>query len=358
MPFFCQMKKSILAVGILLVSSMFPIKVSAAIFDKIFVFGDDLSDTGNFFNATGQTSPSSPPFYQGRASNGPIWIDYLSQYLGLNPTPYTAVLGGASSSQGINYAYINATTGTANLFANLTSDPLLALGLQQEINAFTTTNPTADPNALYIVWAGAADYIPVTNSFQPYQTPTQTISNLSQAINSLVKVGAQNIFVPNLPDLGKNPYIQDTPLATPLNTLTSEHNADLAKLINIQNQSLDNGVKIQLFDVNSLFNAILSNPAKYGFTNVQDSCLDQLDPSKITLCGTQPNIQNQYLFWYSLEPTTAFHKIVADAAYQQLVPVHEPSTGLGLLALGAVSAIFVTRVKYTSRKAKMSQLSS
>ena len=40
-------------------------------FEQIVVFGDSLSDNGNQYKNTGQ--PPSPPYYNGRFSNGPTW---------------------------------------------------------------------------------------------------------------------------------------------------------------------------------------------------------------------------------------------------------------------------------------------
>ncbi len=39
----------------------------------LLVFGDSLSDNGNYFALTGGQYPPSPPYYQGRFSNGPVW---------------------------------------------------------------------------------------------------------------------------------------------------------------------------------------------------------------------------------------------------------------------------------------------
>ena len=60
-------------------------------YSNIYVFGDSLVDTGNLFNATTfvQESsellgidipvvPSSPPYFEGRFSNGQIWVDNLA----------------------------------------------------------------------------------------------------------------------------------------------------------------------------------------------------------------------------------------------------------------------------------------
>src|SRR6185295_537402 len=54
--------------------------LSASAFDAIVAFGDSLTDTGN--------EPSEPYFhYEGRWSNGPLWVEYLSERLGF---PYNS----------------------------------------------------------------------------------------------------------------------------------------------------------------------------------------------------------------------------------------------------------------------------
>src|SRR5437868_1188537 len=46
-------------------------------FRDIVIFGDSDSDTGNVFSLTGKTWPISPPYYKGRFTNGPNWVDLL-----------------------------------------------------------------------------------------------------------------------------------------------------------------------------------------------------------------------------------------------------------------------------------------
>src|SRR5256885_5895748 len=54
--------------------------LSASAFDAIVAFGDSLTDTGN--------EPAEPLLhYQGRWSNGPLWVEQLSTRLGF---PYNA----------------------------------------------------------------------------------------------------------------------------------------------------------------------------------------------------------------------------------------------------------------------------
>lgn len=59
------------------------------------VFGDSLSERGNFFLASGGAFPPTPPYHEGRFSNGPAWIEYFACALG-EEVPLPIVLGGTN----------------------------------------------------------------------------------------------------------------------------------------------------------------------------------------------------------------------------------------------------------------------
>ena len=205
--------------------------------------------------------------------------------------------------------------------------------MQQEINGFRTANPSADPNGLYIVWAGANDYLGggVTN-------PTGPVSNLSTAVTSLASVGARNFLVVNLPNLGQLPGTRTTPNSGPLNTLTAAHNSGLTASLNNLSQTLGPNVNIIPFNVNAVVNEAIANPAQFGFTNVTDACL-----TPVGVCSTP----NQYVFWDAIHPTTAAYSIVADEAFStlQAQAVPEPSSAVGILAFGALGAASMLKRK-------------
>ena len=64
-------------------------------FKSITVLGDSLSDTGRLFRVTG-IPPA--PYYQGRMSNGPLWVEHLAPRVGLRYEPLD------------NFAWAGATT--------------------------------------------------------------------------------------------------------------------------------------------------------------------------------------------------------------------------------------------------------
>ena len=54
-------------------------------FKGLFIFGDSLSDTANLDAITDGFLPAtSPPYFQGRFSNGPLWVQTLASFLAID----------------------------------------------------------------------------------------------------------------------------------------------------------------------------------------------------------------------------------------------------------------------------------
>lgn len=295
----------------------FPSGASAQQVDEIYVFGDSLSDVGNAFKTTKGEDPPSPPYFQGRYSNGPVWVEYLASKLKLTSNPDT------------NFAFSGATTGNSRE---------IPLGLLTQIKEFTATNSSADPNALYIVWAGANDYL-----YGDTDT-TASINNLAMAVKSLSAVGAKNIVVVNLPDLGKLPGTRTSRNSDSLTDLTEKHNSGLASSLTSLRQQVNSDTIITYLDINSLFNQVIKTPEKFGFTNVTKPCL-----SKVSVCDNP----NEYLFWDGIHPTTAAHKLFVELAFSTLKPAptpalvsaHELTSALGVFVVGALGICLVLKLK-------------
>ncbi|MEH2228527.1 MAG: SGNH/GDSL hydrolase family protein [Nostoc sp.] len=325
------MNKTILTTGFFLLSFMFPLKILAAQnYEDIYVFGDSFSDTGNAFNATNKTFPPSSTYFNGRFSNGPVWVEYLAQDLGLSFNPRN------------NFAYGGATTGVNNI-----SDPALP-GLQTQIANFTAENPSANPNALYIVWAGANDYFSYFGGGVP--NPNQAVANISAAVTSLAVIGAEDFLVVNQPDLGKFPVANfNSQIPSLFSTLTDAHNSSLNATINFLNQRLGPHLNIIPFNVNDLFSRIITEPKEFGLTNATNYCIQDLSVVPLTL-PTQPVACNpdKFLFWDPVHPTTAAHRLIGESAFLVLKPVSvpEPSNVLGVLAFSSFGAVSVLQRHY------------
>ncbi|MCC5645177.1 SGNH/GDSL hydrolase family protein [Nostoc sp. CHAB 5824] len=323
------MQRQIITIGFLLLSLIFPLKVLAKDYKNIYIFGDSFSDSGNVFNATNGIIPPSPTYSNGRFSNDLIWVDYLASDLGLTLNLKN------------NFAFGGATTGTKNI--GLPSLP----GLQQQINSFVSAQ-TADPNALYIIWAGTNDYL--NYFFDGNPNSTNTVRNLSAALTSLVTDGARDIMVVNLPDLGKLPFANfDSQRSNLFNTFSSTHNSSLNTTLKSLRQQLSPDINIIELNVNSLFDKVIAAPEEFGFTNVTNSCISK-DLSVVPIDVPTPQVlcnPEKFLFWDDVHPTTTTHKLIGELAFSALepVPVPEPSAGLGMLGYSILSAVSLLKRK-------------
>jgi phospholipase/lecithinase/hemolysin len=310
------MKKQLLAVGIFLFSFVLPVKTDAATFNQIYAFGDSLTDNGNLFAASGDTFPPYP-YYEGRISNGPVWVEYLAKDWGIKLN---------------DFAYAGATTGTQNVvnqqYPQIQLPPLP--GLSQEVQSFVGNNPFADSQALYIIWAGTNDYLGggITN-------PSVPVTNLLNSVTSLASVGAKNFLIVNLPNLGSIPATQGTANSENLNLLTGLYNSALSQTFNLFSQQKPN-LDIQIFDVNSFFNEVTNNKQEFGLTNVTDACLNI---TAQTICSNP----NQYLFWDSIHPTTYADSLIAKEVEKE---IPESSTTLSLLAVATLILTGFVKRKY------------
>ncbi len=286
--------------------------VSAAGFSELVVFGDSLSDLGRAFNETGGVFPLYGSFTNGRYSNGSIWVEYLADSLGIATNPNT------------NYAIGGALTGDINAinFVPQFAPPPVFDGLNQQIASYTAY----DPHALYIVWAGANDYL-----FGGETSPVIPISNLQMNLQTLLTNGAKNILVGNLVNLGDIPGISDPFQSAALNLLTQNHNTALSQTLDILKTSFSDA-NIRLLDVNNEFKIISNEPSIFGFTNITDSCLSG---------GVACSNPDEYLFWDDVHPTTRGHQLISNVALQAL-GIPEPSAVLGLIVIG-ISVIFLKK---------------
>ena len=105
--------------------------------------GDSLIDTGNFSISTLGAIPPAPLYYNGRFSNGPVWIEVLANQLGLaGPTP--------SLSGGTNYAFNGARLAGASPY--MTPDITTQAGWY-----LASVGGMASPDDLFVISGGAND---------------------------------------------------------------------------------------------------------------------------------------------------------------------------------------------------------
>jgi phospholipase/lecithinase/hemolysin len=298
--------------GLLLSLWLLPAVAGATTFSGMYVFGDSLSDNGNLYSTTyaalGTGYPAAP-YYNGRFSNGPVAAEDMANMLGVSGNFHDFAYGGATSGVG-NYAD-GGTVSSSGVFG--------LPGLAGEIGGYTSTFGSADPNALYMVWAGPNDYVAGSTDY------ALAASNVASSIQSLYDTGARHFLVANMPDLSMTPdYFGSADaqsFAVGFNGLLA---TDLAGLDTA-------GAQLTQFDTFGLFNDVLADPSAYGFANVSDPCYT--GSYLVANSGTVCSDPSQYLFWDGFHPTATGHQILANAMVTSVVPV--PASAL-LMASGLV----------------------
>ncbi len=69
-------------IAVLLATTECVAHAASPTYDNLIVFGDSYCDVGNIFALTGGAEPAAP-YYNGRFSNGPIWLDHVAGFLGV-----------------------------------------------------------------------------------------------------------------------------------------------------------------------------------------------------------------------------------------------------------------------------------
>lgn len=265
---------------------------------SLYIFGDSLSDVGNARIATAGLVPDKN-YYDGRFSNGLNYADFLARKLNTSMKP--------SRSYGSNYA-----------FAGVTSVAVSA----QVFNYQENVDEIADPEAIYIVWAGGNDLLAMLQQSDSELSVDDAIAHLENAITKLASMGATKIVVPNQVDMSYLPRIINLELifsgiASQASTLTDQFNTALAEMLTrLEN---DNSISTIYVDVNMLFSEVIANPEDYALNNVNNACYVK-DESKVELTGSETICENssEYLFWDSIHPTTVAHSLIADKIYQEI----------------------------------------
>lgn len=329
-------------------------------------FGDSLSDPGNLFALTGMPPV---PYVNGHFSNGPTWAEMLASP---DNTFFSPGVGG-----NVNYAFGGARTDALGGLNGLTvvpgsyfgvADPVVNAppGIPVQVSSYLNRGGSFGPKDTVFVWGGANDVFdlfdtvpggtndPTLPGFvnplpSVASTATNAASNVLGVADTTYAAGARSLVFLNLPDLGSAPAYNTDPTAAAVGSFYS----------NTFNQALGAGVaavraarpdmNVVLVDVASAFASILNNPATFSLNNVQHACL------AVGACvGGTPEVQNGYLFWDGVHPTTAGHALIAQTVKQSMViAVPGPEAGGGLISVGFAVLAFCLYGRSRKRQANL-----
>ena len=299
-----------------------PVSAQARDIGAVVSFGDSLSDNGNLYAASGGTRPLSPPYFNGRFSNGPTFAELLN---GPMQTAGAAALGGIP---------INPTANQNYAFGGSRTDTLAAFppGVPDQINFFLAEDGVFAANDVVTLLAGANDIFqnPVLTPAGIVAASTQAAQNVGAAANTLSQIGAPTLIVINLPDIGLTPAYSGSVTTQSAGTLASDtFNIALSDAV-YASAAVNPGTDTFLVDLERVFSAAIADPGRFGFTNVMDAC------TAVAACVTgSQDVQNQFLFWDTVHPTAAGHQLIASLVLDYLT-AGEQAVNVGSMSETAI----------------------
>ena len=302
-------------------------------FDKLVVFGDSLSDVGFTSQTSGGAAPCHHFYFEGRFSNGPIWIDHLATALHFDTS---------AEDQFVDFAFGGAWAGD-----NISYDPKAVYKLSYEIEDYVnekSAHGEKEGKHLFIIWSGSNDYLSGDPSIPLNEATKDAIDTIKRNMGTLIEDGARNFLILNLTDLGNTPKSRANGQAyvERVSALSKLHNENLALMLQSLRESHPE-IKLVEIDVMPYFNDLMTNPQKYHLTNVNDFCYDgeyicfekpgnseqasakkQYDKYPMTTIAPTHGEQrsdwqkwnacsnpDDYVYWDKLHPTAAVHRLLA-----------------------------------------------
>src|ERR1700684_1645617 len=183
-------------------------------YTSIVVFGDSLSDTGNFADLTqvkyGVRIPGPEVNYtDGRFTDGDDTLPAAQKYFGVWIEQYAATLPSKpliknSLEGGTNYASGDAKNGKGTATVSFGPSNSLSVNVNnigQQVTDYLATSPGINNKTLFAIWGGAHDIIDATSAEDVIQAAIEQLINIQR----LIDAGATQFIVPNLPPIGLTP---------------------------------------------------------------------------------------------------------------------------------------------------------
>jgi phospholipase/lecithinase/hemolysin len=262
-------------------SAMMTARAATPSYDALYVFGDSYCDVGNLFALTGGAEPAAP-YYNGRFSNGPIWLDHAAGFLGV---PLQA-----SALGGTDYAFGGAWVTEPQSVTGVPSVP-------EQVELYLSQHGgKADPNGLYILEGGGNDILDTTSG-SPEALGREVAEGIAHSELLLREAGARHFVIPDLFNVALLPAAAgNVSFAAAASTATDRWLDEF-----LAAEQFIEGIHIIRMNVFSLMNAVETDPTHFGFTDITNPCLTT------TVCADPDHT----FFWDTHHPTEFGHAFFA-----------------------------------------------
>lgn len=307
-------------------------------FSSLWVFGDSLSDTGNFFAATGQVGEAPTvgrPYFEGRRSNGPLWSDHLAADFAAKNRPAG------------NFAFIG-----AKAVADTDGIP----DLRDQVGAFRGRVPPAalGHRPVATLWFGANDVFAGVDDGNAEARGIAAANSVGAAARALAAAGIDDFVIPNLPNLGQTPFYN---LYEPLGALppgqqalategSTAFNNTIARQADALRRS---GLNVIEVDIADLFERLIADPTEFGLIDARLPCLFLPGTGRFfgqpDDCSGDTPLERAFYDW--VHPNSVVHAGIADIVRADVAPVPLPAPAL-LLLLGLAGLGVAARRRATA----------
>jgi len=287
------------------------------------IFGDSFSDIGNIYNVSNGTQPSPLISWEGRYSDGRVWVEYIQQFFHLQKelTP--------STSGGTNYGWGGATTNNnyIDAFSTYLDDNVPSVNeqitqyLDDKQQQLLLADDHSSEEALHVLFSGYNDYWWFVN--RNYTTSDGQDMNFTNVYTTVANQVVQNLhtlydkadarifLVANVGNMNTwaEASLQPQEVLDAYDILVTGHNNVLASLLLEFEQSNPDAI-VYNFDVFNSFECLNEEQDYLGILNVISPC----HPDVTTDCG---DIYS-YKFWDYYHPTTHAHHLWSISALQSI----------------------------------------
>jgi phospholipase/lecithinase/hemolysin len=247
----------------------------------LYVFGDSYSDSGSGYVDC----------------NGPTAVVYLARRLDI---PFTYYGDPASTGKSLNFAVSGAQSGEGP-GRRFPTGQLLGFGMKNQVENFVVYSklkmiPKFDPDNTMFFLAGGLNDSALADGV--------TRSNLESEIETLYAFGARRFMVALMPT--KIPVF--TAVAVRLNPQLEK--------IPAEERLKHPDIRIANSDWGPFFDQVLTNPAKYGITDITTECAKRTYTDKpAPECATP----GTHFYYHDSHPSTAAHRAVGEMLYREAI---------------------------------------
>ncbi|GAA94901.1 carbohydrate esterase family 16 protein [Mixia osmundae IAM 14324] len=277
-------------------------------FQRIVVFGDSLSDSGNTHKLTKGEWPKDERYYKGAFSNGKVWPLLLGERFGIEVE--NRAFGGATADNKLVQGKTGYYTDIPVPALADQVDTYLASSKSHLLHAYPRAGAAPKGETLFSIWVGGND-----GFLQPEIGGATIFKAIERSIMKLYRAGGRHFLLSTQSD--GSPY-------------SAAYNRQLAESMHKLTDTLGN-IHFAVADNASLLADIVGDLGKYGFDSLSP-CItgiyenESYNPAAVeganmvleqsqalqrtaSTCVAHPE---RHVFWDIFHPSARLHQVLAD----------------------------------------------